>query len=667
MENLNLARNVESEIGMNPFARYDWRVFLMRLKRRLWFFLLVIVAVAIALFFVLRTVQRKSMRCWESQARLFHQIRSDRVPSFYKQMDTKVIAEFASSAIHFQEVAKRLNLAPPEAAKLTSLVTVEVNRNKPNVIAIRANYNNPHLAAEIANSVADVVLAAYIEMQNSTLRGMLDERQQRRIRLQARLAELEAAKVLLTSPDSFLNPEDELNRLSNEIVETMGQIEAGRAEVIQLQAAIAEAERLMTTIPEEIQHSRRIRTTDTSAVDSMQATLDAMRLKYTEANPRVISLANELASVRKKMAETASDEIRPDEVVYVVNYVRIVLEESRNKAEVQMAGQIKINEVRTKRVAELQKLVPEHLKILGAYLENQRNIETVARTISQLDSTINDMELLLNSAVPDLSVLEYAAPALCPTSNPSKLVMTSVGAGCLVAVMLLALFFGWDFAFGRLNSPKNFNLGGNVSFLGMLPARGVVGAREMEASLQRVFMLMRGHLGQGQRVFLAELSPNSMTPEVRANWNQNFGINGIQAFWLSFSSAKERTKVPTRQRSKLDDELIAIEKCGNYGVFHCSNTLVLSQAELDLLSADIKTLEPHFSLFIVERDGKGKLNDPIFDQLCQMADYTVLLATFGRDKKSALAAIEDDARLSEHRIGCVLTHVQKKYWNILQA
>ena len=146
MENLNLARNVESEIGMNPFARYDWRVFLMRLKRRLWFFLLVIVAVAIALFFVLRTVQRKSMRCWESQARLFHQIRSDRVPSFYKQMDTRVIAEFASSAIHFQEVAKRLNLAPPEAAKLTSLVTVEVNRNKPNVIAIRANYNNPHLA-----------------------------------------------------------------------------------------------------------------------------------------------------------------------------------------------------------------------------------------------------------------------------------------------------------------------------------------------------------------------------------------------------------------------------------------------------------------------------------------------------------------------------------------
>ena len=324
-------------------------------------------------------------------------------------------------------MAKRLNLAPPEAAKLTSLVTVEVNRNKPNVIAIRANYNNPHLAAEIANSVADVVLAAYIEMQNSTLRGMLDERQQRRIRLQARLAELEAAKVLLTSPDSFLNPEDELNRLSNEIVETMGQIEAGRAEVIQLQAAIAEAERLMTTIPEEIQHSRRIRTTDTSAVDSMQATLDAMRLKYTEAHPRVISLANELASVRKKMAETASDEIRPDEVVYVVNYVRIVLEESRNKAEVQMAGQIKINEVRTKRVAELQKLVPEHLKILGAYPENQRNIETVARTISQLDSTINDMELLLNRRFRTCQCWNTLRRR-CPTSNPSKLVMTSVTA-----------------------------------------------------------------------------------------------------------------------------------------------------------------------------------------------------------------------------------------------
>ncbi|HOG49627.1 MAG TPA: hypothetical protein PKY10_03480, partial [Lentisphaeria bacterium] len=610
-------------------------------------------------------------RCWQSQARLFHQIRSDRVPSFYKQMDTKVIAEFASSAMHLQEVAKRLNLGPTEAVELASLVTVEMHKNKSNVIIIRANYNNPHLAAEIANSVTDVVLAAYIEMQNSTLRSMLDQRQQRRLRLQAKLAELEAAKIMLTSPNTFLSPEQELNRLSDEIVQGMGQVEAGRAEMVQLQAAIAEAERLLTLVPVEVPYLRRIITTDTSAVDSMQTTLDAMRLKYTDANPRVIALASELANARQRMAETVSDEIKPDEVVYIVNHAHTVLVEDKNRVEVQLAGLIKINEIRAKRVAELQKQVPEHLKALGGYLENQRNIETLSTTISQLDSTINDMEMLLNSTVPDLSVLEYAVPSMCPTGSPSKLIIASVSVGCLAAGMLLALFFGWDFAFGSLRSPKNFNLGGNVNFLGMFPARGEVGAKEMDASLQRVFMHMRSYLGQGRRIFLAELSPNGMTPEVRENWNQNFGINGIQAFWLSFSastkSIKERLKSQARQHCELDDELIAIEKCGNHGVFYCSNTLVLSQAELDLLSADIKTLEPHFSLFIIERDGKGKLYDPIFDQLCQLADYTVLLATFGQDKKSAVAALEDDARLAGHRVGCVLTDVPKKYWNILQS
>jgi len=671
MEDLNLARNAASEVWISPFARYDWRVFLLRVKRRLWFFLLVAVVISAALFVALRTIQRKAMRCWQSQARLFHQIRSDRVPSFYKQMDTKVIAEFASSAMHLQEVAKRLNLAPAQAVELASLVTVEMHKNKSNIIVIRANYNNPHLAAEVANLRVDVVLAAYIEMQNSTLRGMLDQRQQRRLRLEARLTELEASKILLTSSDTFFNPEQELNRLSSEIVQVMGEIEAGRTEIVQLQAVIAEAERLMSTVPAEVPYLRRIRTTDTSALDSMQSTLDAMRLKFTDSNPRVIALASELASARQKMAETVSDEIKPDEVVYTLNHVRTVLEENKNKAEVQLAGLLKVNEFKAKRVGDLQKLVPEHLKTLGSYLENQRNIETLRTTLNQLDLTINDMEMLLNSAVPDLSVLEYAAPSTCPTGNLSGLATASVGTGCLAAGLLLALFFGWDFAFGRLRSPKNFNLGGNVNFLGMFPARGVVDAKETEASLQRVFMNMRSYLGQGRVIFLAELSPNAMKQEVRVNWNQNFGINGIQAFWLSFSastkSTKEYLKSPTPQPSELDDALIAIEKRGNHGVFHCSNSLVLSQAELDLLSADLKTLEPHFSMFIFERDGKGKLHDPIFDQLCQLADYTVLLTTFGRDKQSAVVVLGDDVRLAGHRVGCVLTHVRKKYWNLLQA
>lgn len=671
MEDLNLIQNAESDAGMNPFARYDWRVFLLEVKRRLWFFLLVLAAVAIALFAVMSSIQKKSMRRWQSQARLFHQIRSDRVPSFYKQMDTKVISEFAGSAMHLQEVAKRLNLAPPEAAALASLVTVELNKNKPNIIVISASYNNANLAAEIANSVVDVVLAAYVDMQNSTLRGMLDQRQQRRIKLQTRLAELEAAKIMLTSPESFLGPEQELSRLSAEIVQAMGQIEADRAEMVQLQAVIAESERLMTIIPTEVPYLRRIRTTDTSAVDTLQGTLDAMRVKFTDNNPRVIALASELANVRQKLAETSTKELKPDEEVYIANQVRMALEESKNKAEVQLAGLVKVNEIRVNRVAELQKLVPERLKMLGGYLENQRNIETLSTTINQLDSTINDMEMLLQSAVPDLSVLEYASPAKQPSSNRSRLLIFAVGAGLLVAGLLLVLFFGWDFAFGRLRSPKNFNLGGNVSFLGMLPARNEVGAKEMEASLQRVFMRMRSYLGQGRRIFLAELSPNAMTTEVRTSWNQNFGINGIQAFWLSFSqpepTAKERANVPSHHRSEIDDDLIAIEKFGNRGVFHCSNTLVLSQAELDLLSADIKALEPHFSLIILERDGKGKLYDPIFDQLCFLADYTVLLATFNKDKKSALGAISDDSRLAEHRIGCVLTNVRKKYWSILRT
>jgi hypothetical protein len=671
MEDLTFIQGSEDSAGMNPFARYDWRVFLLEVKRRLWFFLLVFAVVAAGLLVVLNHVQKKSMRRWQSQARLFHQIRSDRVPSFYKQMDTKVISEFAGSAMHLQEVARRLNLSPEEAARIASLVAVEVNKAKPNIIAITASYNNANMAAELANSVADVVLAAYIEMQNSTLRGMLDQRQQRRVRLQTRLAELEAARGALTSPDSFLNPDDEQKRLSREIVEAMGQIEADRAAMTQLRAVITESERLLGIIPTEVPYLRRIRTTDTSAVDTLQGTLDAMRLKFTDNNPRVIALASELANARQKLAEAVTKELKPDEEVYIANQVRMALEESMNKAQVELAGLVRVSTVRVERVEALQKLAPERLKLLGGYLETQRNIETITTTINQLDTTINDMELLLHSAVPDLSVLEYASPPRVPASRFSRFLVLAVGAGLFLSGACLALFFLWDYAFGRLCSPRNFSLGGNVSFLGMLPVKGEVADRETEASLQRIFMRMRGYLGQGRRLFLAELSANAKTPEIRENWNQNFGINGIQAFWLTFappdgSGQPAPAPPPSHHRSEIDDDLIAIEKLGNRGVFRCSNPLVLSQAELDLLNADLKALEPYFSLVILERGTRGKLYDPIFDQLCVQADYTVLLATFGQDKKGALDVLGDDSRLSEHRIGCVLTQVRKKYWNLLR-
>ena len=45
-----------------------------------------------------------------------------------------------------------------------------------------------------------------------------------------------------------------------------------------------------------------------------------------------------------------------------------------------------------------------------------------------------------------------------------------------------------------------------------LPVKGEVADRETEASLQRIFMRMRGYLGQGRRLFLAELSANAKTP-----------------------------------------------------------------------------------------------------------------------------------------------------------
>ncbi|HQL08336.1 MAG TPA: hypothetical protein PLE35_01965, partial [Lentisphaeria bacterium] len=318
------------------------------------------------------------------------------------------------------------------------------------------------------------------------------------------------------------------------------------------------------------------------------------------------------------------------------------------------------------RLDELRKVVKLQQDMSAGYQEVQRKMMSITQSITQLDGTINDMELLLNSAVPDLSILDTASVPRAPSINTKKTMVLSLAGASFMLFFLMAMLIAHEVILGTIKSPRDFHYVSDMDELGMLPVDSEVGAYVLDAALHNVFIQMRQRFGEGRRIFLCQMSPNPMINQLRASWNMNFGTNGLQVFWLKClsMSAREEQKERTGQgKERIPDEgMVAIEKFGNHGYFYCENPLVLTPAEWELLNADLTELEKQYGVVVIEREMPKMSAGVLSEQFCRMVDYTVVLATFGVEKKMSLRRLLSDERLSGIPVGGILTGVKKKYW-----
>ncbi|NMA46379.1 MAG: hypothetical protein GX945_07450 [Lentisphaerae bacterium] len=662
---------VHDSSSLDTLWRFDWRVPALLLKR--WAMLLVVLFISVALggLVVVKLLSLHSVRRWRAEVKLFHQIRSESVPSFYKQIDTKVIAEIIGNSTQVRKAGERLQLSGEQMAIQGGLIGVELDRNRPSIITVRAYYNSPEMAAALANAVAEEGLNAYIELQNGTLQGMLMERRQRRLRMQDSLYELEKSLANFSLPGSFLQPDKEMERLGEEISLLMRQLANDEAEVSRLGMICEETAKTMTGVEKEVRLLSRVMGSSDAELSHLRGRLVTMQQQYTENNPQIRIIQDEIEGRQRLFDEIARKPRGIDEEVFTINTVYTHLEERLLQAQIERVALMKRIEVEKARLGELHKVAKRQQDLSAGYQEVQRKMMSITQSITQLDGTINDMELLLNSAVPDLSILDTPAVMRAPFMNTGRsLVLSLTGAGSVV-FLLIVLLVGHEVIFGTLKSPRDFYYVGNIDELGMLPESSGVSSYVLDAALHKVFIQMRMRLGDGRRIFLCQMSPNPMIDQLRASWNMNFGTNGLQVFWLKclpLSARGTREENTERGGERIPDEgMVAIEKFGNHGCFYCENPLVLTPAEWELLNADLTELEKQYGVVVVEREMPNLSAGTLSEQFCRMVDYTVVLASFDVEKKMSLRRLLSDERLSDFPVGGVLTGVKKKYWRVFRG
>ncbi len=666
----NLPAETEEE-GIK--LQLDWRVLLLELRR--WSFILgaVFLLLFVVAFVLLSYRNRNSMERWSASAKLFHQTRSEKIPTFYKQLDTKAIAEFTGSAVQLRKVAERLNLAPGEAATLGSRIELVIPKAAPTIIVISATDNNAKMAAELANGIAAVGVEAYIELQNGTLKEMLAERNRRRVVLNGELQKQEQVVHNYLAPGSALPPDEELARLRAQISLDMVELGQTEVEVKRLDVVITETQKQLDVTEREIPYIQKTHNAAAAEFGQMNSALTALEQKYMPSNPRVLAFRDEVGERKLALEGVINEKPTPDEIVYMVNQVCLSLEESLLRSRIEQAGLMIRHEASLRSIEQAQQQVLVQLQQVASYNEAKRRVEATKGTLAQLDSSINDLDLLLNSAVPDLSIMEQATTPRTPQGGGIKLVILSTGAGLFGLFVTGAVLAVWSILFGRIKSSREFELCGKFDDLGALPVAGssTQDQLRLEAALQRSFWHIREHLGNGRTLFISGLSSNPETEQLTQHWNENFGINGLQVFRLKFAPYAEReaTVFPAvTKRQPVDDELICIEKYGAKGWFFANNKLVLAPAELELLQNDLKTLSSSYDIVILERDTPLLPGgDTMFEQLCHLADYTVITAVFDVDNKAQLRRLAANDAIGGRNLGGILTAVRKNFWSIQQS
>lgn len=660
---------VNDSPNLDTLWRFDWRVPVLLLKRWSLLFLALFIAIALGSMVVVRQLGLYSIRRWRAEVKLFHQIRSESVPSFYKQIDTKVIAEIIGNSTQLRKAGERLQLSGEQMAAHGGLVEIELTRNRPSIITVWAYYNSPEMAAALANAVAEEGLNAYIELQNGTLQGMLMERRQRRMRMQDSLYELEKSLANYSLPGSFLQPDKEMDRLNEEISILARQLAADEAEMVRLGMICEETAKTMTGVDKEVKLLSRIMGSSDAELDRLRGRLVTMQQQYTENNPQIRVIQDEIEGRQRLLNEIASKPRGIDEEVFTINTVYTHLEERLLQAQIDRVALTKRIDVEKVRLDELRKVAKRQQDLSAGYQEALRRMTSITQSISQLDGTINDMELLLNSAVPDLSILDTPSVQRTLFMNTGKVWMLSLAGAGSVVFSLMFLLVVHELIFGTLKSPRDFYYVGDIDELGMLPESSDVSSYVLDAALHKVFIQMRMRFGEGRRIFLCQMSPNPMIDQLRASWNVNFGTCGLQVFWLKCLplSAREKRKEETEGGRLPDEGPVAIEKFGNHGYFYCENPLVLTPAEWELLNADLAELEKQYGVVVIERETPKLSARTLSEQFCRMVDYTVVLASFGVEKKMSLRRLLSDERLSGFPVGGVLTGVKKKYWRIFRG
>ena len=458
---------------ISVFTAVDLKIFLARLLRKRNLALLICVPV---LFFSFAAIMGKMYieNSWKAKCVLFRNSKGMAgqrdMPEIYSPIDIGTVVKTITKRSNAKKVIKQLNLDVTVAA-LYGMIKVEVAKNK-SIITISVTNKGKKTSSEIANAVAKIFLESYVMLQRSSSIEINSYYKKTAAKMQNDI------NVLENQLNKYLT--------SNNIISTESEISSKFDHLNEMQLKLVESTMLKSTLDIRLKHidiemeNMKDKVPLSYMVSSggkelaeKERLLSALKLKYTDMNPRVIRVMEEIKSLREsEKKNTESGTAVPEHTTYGINEVKQSLKTERSSIRSQLLS-LDTNISKLQHSIESTNGRLAHLaKIKTLQSQLDRKINSKQELLQKVNHVISMTDIASNTGVSDIKILEEATPPVYPESSMKKvLAIAGFIFGLVVGLIIVFVPEILDFS---VKSAGELSKILKIKSIGMLPDKDKV-------------------------------------------------------------------------------------------------------------------------------------------------------------------------------------------------
>ncbi len=346
-------------------------------------------------------------------------------------------------------------------------------RNQATLMSITFSAYRAQVAANVVNDYTTLVLESNAAFRRERAENTLSFFEQETARLAEQIDEKSGDIIAFKNANVDALPEDLTYRQDRQTIlqERLGRLEQERASVInqrnEMVSLFEATGRLDQPVEDLLPEQRRL--------EELKSQLREALTIYSESNPRVVLLQNQIAQLEESLAEitiVSTGSGTPREEPSIIDLT--LAEQDRRVAEIDQEI-VRVN-------AELERLA----RAIAATATNSITLERLERDLDSIreryNATLNNLNqarmaerVEVNAQGQRISLIEGAVVPQAP-SGPArkKIAAAGVGGGLFLAIGVFVLF---ELLNGRLRHPAEIQSRFNIVPLGVIPYMETRGER----------------------------------------------------------------------------------------------------------------------------------------------------------------------------------------------
>ncbi len=665
---LNLVQDLEEHKDSSIIQNRDvsesfWGLFMFDVRAMLLFLftkwksiLLIFVLSMFAISQLLYFYAHYSSKAWSSTVKIYHQTRSDKIPTFYVPMRTETVAHiFTSNNVSGKVSADlKMSLDGYEPSMLSNVV-VSVEKAKSDIITITSYASSPKIATAIANKVADFGIAEYLSRQNSAINEMVNDRLSKKKERLAEITQIKDKMCELMSEEYKCFPPEEMQIRKEELSSITAKLAEAKIALADIDIKIEELERLLKKTPKEVEFETTLDHTTEISLEGKLSTLKQLRKRYTDKNPKIIMLLEEIKDLQEQ-ANLKKEKALPSKVTYRKNLTYNEFETQLMSAKLEKKSLGKMISVYEGEIKIVKKEIEAIHQKLHKYEQLHQQENVILKQLERINLSLQNLEVMMTTSIPDLTIFSHAdMPSSSTMKNRQvKTVAISIFLTILyVAYILIAKVL--KFRFLASKEFENFE----IKDFGEVPLMGSVAKHIRDSTITRSFSFINKLNKKKNVILFVKYNDSQCCNSIIDDIITLNSFNDLNTFRINCRYMDERGVPPKHFKSiKIDD----IET-SKVGVFEYYDLLHIHEEKYHRLMEDVDELLKKYDTIAITILCKD--NYFVVSQIAKLANTVIFMPAFDSTRKVNVITPKNMLKnllTDEKNFGALLIQVPRYYY-----